>query len=386
MNLSDFISFIGILLAIIAFIGEKERLFVINKFNKIDVLLIILIFFLINFLLFYNWWRKIFPILTVFENANFPFPNTWVYFILILFICWIFYKIIFSKFPKNNQTRVINYYDQLLQKEEYSTLYSIIYKYEKKYLLKQECNSQHNTNLINTIFTNKDFLFNTSNYNYQLFNKILLNNDNIDFFIIDNYIECHMKNPNSYIYNSKLIEKEKNDFFLLLEKSERLESIIIYIVKYNLVPLDKLLNLILLLSIHEVKIEINELYRIILQEITFKNDINTLKLFLIEYLEHNKKNYNTINSLSDISIILIETASKVENTSIFNDILQKYLDIILLLIKVKQLELENILLNIFKTYRSNNSKIFLSKIYDNYFSLHKTESKELEIILNKLYN
>lgn len=385
MTLSDLIEFIGILLAIIAFIGEKERQFVINKFNKFDVLLMTIIFLLINFLLFYNWWRKIFPILKELEFTNFPFPNTWVYFIVILCICWLFYKIFYSNFPKNNQNRALNYYNQLLQREDFAFLYSLIVKYEKKQLLKINNGSKYSDDLIKSIFLNKDFLFKTSNYNYYLFNKILINNINIEGTVIDNYIESHMKNPNSFIYNSKIIELEQEEFHLLAKKARNLDSLIIYIIRNNLIPLDKLFNFILIFSLN--KGEANELYTIILQEVVYKKDNNALKLFFIEYLGHiRKNNHNIIDSFQSISLILIESINYIENISNCKNILQLYLDIILFMIDFNTEEIKRILLITFKSNRNDNSKLLIKKIYDIYYEYSRGVNKELENSFQEIYN
>jgi hypothetical protein len=385
MTLSDLISFIGIILAIIAFIDAKERLFIVNKFSKIDIVLIVLTFFLINILLFYDWWKGEFPFLIAIEYSNSPSPNTWVYFIVILFIFWFFYKITYSNFPKNNQNRVLNFYSFLLQREDFAFLFGIIEKYEKKQLLKRNNDSKHIDCLIKSIFLNKDFLFKTSNYNYQLFNKILLNNDNIESALVNNYIESHLKNSNSFIYNSNILDLEKEEFYLLANKTKNLDGLIIYIIRNNFVPIDKLFNFILIFSLNKIKV--NELYKIVLQEVIVKKDNNALELFFIEYLGHIRiNNYNISASFESVSLILLESIKIILNNSNFTNILRVYLDIILFMIDTNPDEIKRILLVIFKSYRNESSKLLLKEIYETYYHHYPDDSKKLGIIFNEIYS
>jgi hypothetical protein len=386
MTISDLISFLGIVLAIIAFVGEKERQFVAVKFNKFDVFVLLSIFLFINFLLFYDWWKQLLPLLSTFEYSNFPLPSTWGYIIIILSVCWICYKIFFSEFPKANQSKVMNYYNEVLINEDYSFLYKLILKYEKNSLLLNKCNSIHNANLLRLIFFNKDFLIKTSNYNYKFFNDVLLKNTNIyQDGSLDNYIECHLRNPHSFVYNSKPDDLELKDFHMLVNNSIGLEGIINNLIREDGIAINKLQRFIFTFTLNNSNF--NDLYKLVFDSIIRKSDVYLIKHFFEDYISHAKSNVsdNSIDIFQTLTLAIIESIDENENSFCLECIVNKYLDLLLLMIEKERESTRFILLDTFKNKRTIKSKFLIDKIYNKYYEKNDIENSFIDLIFNDIF-
>lgn len=79
MTISDLLTLIGILLAIIAFISERNREYVILKLSNTEITIIVVLFFHIHFLLSYQWWTDKFEFLKRTQIEGFPTPDAWAY-------------------------------------------------------------------------------------------------------------------------------------------------------------------------------------------------------------------------------------------------------------------------------------------------------------------
>jgi len=216
MKLSDFISLFSILIAIFAFINEKERKFVLNKFNIYNYIIIIFYLILINFLFFYKWWSNTFPSLHFFEFPNFPKPETWVYISSIFIIIWFIYKIFFASFPSSNLNKIIHYYQYLINRKDYHSLYSYIYKFNKTELFNN--NDEFVRELINKFLSNYHFLQATSLYNFTFINK-LIEKHTFNKFLVINFIKTQIS-TNSYLFNNHISKNELIQFYKLIEKEQ----------------------------------------------------------------------------------------------------------------------------------------------------------------------
>ena len=129
MNISDLLSVILIVLAIIAVISEKNRQFILLKFTRFQWKLIFLIFIYCNFLIAYSWFRNKIKFLAFFEFKDFPSTESYSYIIAVSTLFWATWKIYKGSFPQKNIEEINTYYYQLLLKEDYSTLTVLIEKY-----------------------------------------------------------------------------------------------------------------------------------------------------------------------------------------------------------------------------------------------------------------
>jgi|GEM_PF-6992934 len=382
MSLSDFITLIGILIAIFAFIDQKERSFIINKFNFYDKILILVIFFIINILLFYDWWSDKIPTFSYIEFNNFPSPSTWVYLFSLFLIIWFFYKIYFSKFPKNNKNIIFKFYEDLLNKEEYHFIYSILNRFEKKELLKQNNESEDFIKLINLICSNYSFLQITSSYNYRLLNKSLINNCKIDSKLINNYIECQINNPNSFIYKKKFNDEDFIDFYELIKLSVNFQNIFTELINKNKVPFKNIYSFLSNLS--QKSYNTGAFYNIILKRIIYKKETHEVLIFFDYYYNYiNSDIKYAVESFKDITTSLIELDPFLKNEIFYDSYIIEYLKISIFFANNNKNEVENIYKDLFKN--KPNSKDLLIKIHNQYedkFNNSNNFSNILNIILN----
>ncbi len=126
MQISDVLELLGIIIAVIAIISEKNRNYIFLKFNTCDIFIIALLFFHINYLIFYNWFRLRCDALSCFEYNHMPTSNTWSYFMTLFLLGFFVYKIHYAKFPKSNLSKVKKYFTKLLEEGEIIFLSKII--------------------------------------------------------------------------------------------------------------------------------------------------------------------------------------------------------------------------------------------------------------------
>jgi hypothetical protein len=129
MTISDLLTLIGILLAIFAFISEKNREYVFLKFSYTQATLLVLIFFFLHFLISYDWWREKFNFLSFFERDGFPIPSAWAYIISLTTLLWAVWKIFKGNFPLSNRERLMKYYEKLLMRNDIAFLSELVEQY-----------------------------------------------------------------------------------------------------------------------------------------------------------------------------------------------------------------------------------------------------------------
>ena len=109
MTISDLLTLIGILLAIIAFVTERTREYIFLKMSKPTLWLILFSFLYIHFLLFYSWWSEKFVFLQEFDFEDLPLSSTWAYMISIVTIFFFSWKIFWGNFPLSRKNDLLQY-------------------------------------------------------------------------------------------------------------------------------------------------------------------------------------------------------------------------------------------------------------------------------------
>ena len=132
MTISDLLTLIGILLAIIAFISEKSREYILLKLSKCNLWMIAVAFLYIHFLLSYQWWREKFEFLKVFEFNGFPTNEAWAYILSIVILLYFAWKIFRGKFPLSSKDKLLVYYKKILLKNDIPFLAELVERYHLK--------------------------------------------------------------------------------------------------------------------------------------------------------------------------------------------------------------------------------------------------------------
>ncbi len=169
MSLSDILTILGLIAAIIAFVSEKNRENLFLKFSIFDLLIFILSFMLIHYLIAFDWFKERNWHFEFLNSSNFPTPATWAYLMTLATLAYLFYKTYFSFFPTQNRERVIAYYRSQVLKGEFSFLVSLIEKFHQQDIvahLKDDktVNANRHTyanNVYWEIITDETFLDNT---------------------------------------------------------------------------------------------------------------------------------------------------------------------------------------------------------------------------------
>lgn len=376
MILSDLISLIAIILAIFAFINDKERLFIINKFSRNDIVLIVIVFFFINFLLYYKWWSGVINTKN-FEIGGFPSPNTWAYITILAFICWIIYKVFFSHFPLVNQMRVLNYYEFLINRKEYDFLFNLLIRYENDILLKIEQNSNYKSKLNDLIFKNKDFLRHTSHYNFQFLNQILIINKSIKEEYFVNFIESQLTNKFSYLYSRKIKDLPTCEYLSIIAKNQKLKSLIANLIKGNEIP--PLLFIKFILNYCQTRKEYS-LLTLILN--STREILELFEYVIIEYEESIEDDKISLEEFKLITTFLISIEN--DNLYITNTIISNYTRLVDVLLRKSEKATNEYLLDVFKEGRSEASNMLFKRIYEDSKKQKGFLSNKIEISFNQV--
>ncbi|MEI7594412.1 MAG: hypothetical protein WCK02_01595 [Bacteroidota bacterium] len=148
MTISDLITIISLIIAILAIISEKNRKHLLLKFSKFDFILYGFAFILINYFVFYNQFYEngyYFSFL-FFSNFGFENPSIYSYLISLLVLISILFKTWYSFYPNRKREQVLKYYRNLIENNEIPTLLDII----EKYHLKDICSHIESTEANNT--------------------------------------------------------------------------------------------------------------------------------------------------------------------------------------------------------------------------------------------
>jgi hypothetical protein len=128
MTISDLLTLIGILLAIFAFISERNREYVFLKFSKVNLFVLVFIFLYIHFLISYDWWKNILPLNSL-EFSGFPSASSWAYIFSVSTLIYATYKVFWAKFPLDNREKLMVYYEKLLLRNESAFVSELVEKF-----------------------------------------------------------------------------------------------------------------------------------------------------------------------------------------------------------------------------------------------------------------
>lgn len=139
MQPSDFLTILGIAIAIWAIIPIKERRFVLLFFSKFEIGVFIASLFFIHYLMSFEWllanWV---PFLSIFTIENGLPSSVWAYISALLLISFPLVKVSFGYYSSSRSQKMIALYETLLKENDIDLLVNYIKKYHikdiKKYL------------------------------------------------------------------------------------------------------------------------------------------------------------------------------------------------------------------------------------------------------------
>lgn len=134
MTISDIITLVSLVIAIIAILNEKNRQHLLLKFQFGDYLIFIGAFLLINYFVFYESFfnRSIYLKQLYFSDFGMGNPKNWAYIIAISSLIYFFYKVWFSFYPNIRLSRVVKFYHDQIENNEISFLLDLIERYHKQ--------------------------------------------------------------------------------------------------------------------------------------------------------------------------------------------------------------------------------------------------------------
>lgn len=235
MTISDLLTLIGILLAIIAFISERNREYVILKLSNIEIAIIAVLFIHIHFLLSYKWWTDKFDFFKRTQIEGFPTSDAWAYIISISILSYSIWKVFFGQFSLSRKKQLLSYYKKLLLRNDIPFLAQLIEKYHLNQVLKflrkkktikiddqtglwqfdrQKYSKAYDkvikgreliygSNIYYNIVLNDAFLDNVANSNPYLFSQIIqeLNHQDLkDDDFVNRYLKILMINKNGNFF------------------------------------------------------------------------------------------------------------------------------------------------------------------------------------------
>ena len=162
MSPSDFLTILGLALAVWAIIPSKERRFILLFFSKYEIGLFIALLFFIHYLISFDWiMSNWFPCFSLFTCEK-GIPSTiWAYIISLTVIIYPVVKVSYCYFSSSRLIDLISLYESLLKENEIDLLVNYINKYHvediKKYLQRLSHLPQKETiDIVLNRETNKD--------------------------------------------------------------------------------------------------------------------------------------------------------------------------------------------------------------------------------------
>lgn len=139
MQTSDFLTILGLALAVWAIIPSKERRFILLFFSKFEIGMFIASLFFVHYLMSFDWLvENWFPCLTIFTIEKGIPSNTWAYILALTVIFYPIIKVSFGYFSSSRIKNTIALYETYLKENEIDLLVGYLNKYHiydiKKYL------------------------------------------------------------------------------------------------------------------------------------------------------------------------------------------------------------------------------------------------------------
>lgn len=138
MTISDIITLVSLVIAIIAILTDKNRKHLLLKFHIVDYFLFASCFILINYFVFYEsfYSKGIYIPQLYFTNFGLHNPKNYAYLISISCLLYFFYKIWYSFYPYSKIRNVTSFYGKLIENDETSFLLDLIDHYHKTDIIK----------------------------------------------------------------------------------------------------------------------------------------------------------------------------------------------------------------------------------------------------------
>lgn len=272
MTISDLLTLIGILLAIIAFVSERTREYVFLKMSRPILWLIALLFLHIHLLLFYSWWSEKFVFMQVFEFEDFPLSSTWAYIISICTLFFFSWKIFWGNFPLSRKNKLLMYYKKLLLKNDIAFLAELVEKYHLEeviaYLKKRKTikievetlpflHSQEYNKQYNKIIKGRKLIYGGAIYGNIILNETFLDSvANVNPYIFANVIQqlndIELKDDDFVNRYLKVLMTNKNgNFFREIRNNQNLNTLEAYQIEVERPILYALFNDVTVCSINE---------------------------------------------------------------------------------------------------------------------------------------
>ncbi len=139
MQPSDFLTILGLALAVWAIIPSKERRFILLFFSKFEIGVFIVSLFVIHYLMSFDWLlANWFPCLSIFTIDKGLPSSTWAYILALTIIFLPIIKVSFGYFSASRLKSMVTLYETYLKENEVDLLVNYISKYHitdiKKYL------------------------------------------------------------------------------------------------------------------------------------------------------------------------------------------------------------------------------------------------------------
>lgn len=137
MSISDIITILSLIIAIVAIISEKKRKHLLLKFSVLDYCIFLLSFIFINYFVFYPQFysKELFLNFLYFDNFGINNPKHYSYLISIATLILILIRIYKSFYPNNKKQQVIKYYSSLIENDEILLLIDLIERYHLNHII-----------------------------------------------------------------------------------------------------------------------------------------------------------------------------------------------------------------------------------------------------------
>ncbi|MEY5048047.1 MAG: hypothetical protein RLZZ175_1406 [Bacteroidota bacterium] len=130
MEPSDFLTILGLALAIWAIIPTKERQFILLFFSKFEISTFIASLFFIHYLMSFDWIKtNWFPSLAIFIFEYGISSLIWAYIVSLIVISYPIVKVTFGYFSRSRIVSLISVYKSYLKENEIDLLVNFIFKY-----------------------------------------------------------------------------------------------------------------------------------------------------------------------------------------------------------------------------------------------------------------
>ena len=223
MQISDILTFFGILLAVYALIGENDRQLIKLRLSYIDIAVLTILFLVINYLVLFNWFYEHGWFLEYLMAPNgFP-PDIIAYFVLIIWLVYAIYSLFIKKYSRQKRQPLIDFYEELLAVGNYTLLLNLLKQNHKKAILnkldgtkskRRSANQSHFLDSLCAIATHKDLVFHTVNVDPYFYAEIASTwcAENPHYLLQDfipNFVDALFANQNKQFF--KELRKNAND-------------------------------------------------------------------------------------------------------------------------------------------------------------------------------